>query len=255
MPKLPTASASGDRPQMASAWDLFPASARVIGRNFWTLAGLFAIPLGGFVLTIAALYILEKTHASASLGAIVGLLLAVGSIASLAIVLPAATLTLLKGARGERVEIQEMLNAARPLMWRYLAVSILLVTLCMLGIVALIIPYFIVLKFFVLAPYYVIDQNVSPIEAFRRSAADSKKYSSAMWGIVGILLCFDLVEFVPHVGTVASIVFALFYAAAPAVRYVEIRDAEDNPSAKKKTRKTARKRTTFADQFDGKSTI
>lgn len=255
MPSTSAASTSGDSSQLTNAWDLFPASMRVIGRNFWTLAGLFAIPLGGFVLTIVTLYVLEKTHVSASMSAILGLLLAVGSVASLAIVLPAATLTLLKGAREERVEIQEMLTAARPLMWRYLAACVLLVLLCMFGIVALIIPYFIVLKFFMLVPYYVVDQDVSPFEAFRRSAADSKKYGNAMWGIVGILLCFDLIEFVPTVGVTMSIILSLFYVAAPTIRYVEIRKAEDNENKTKKKRKTTRKRKTFADQFDGKSTI
>lgn len=254
MSKQLAAPAGAQTPQMTNGWDLFVPSMRVIGRNFWTLVGLFAIPLGGFVLTIGILYVLEKTHVPPLPATIVGLVFALASIATFLIVLPASTLTLIAGGRGKSVEIKEMLVAARPFIAPYVAVSIALVLMYAVGILV-IVPYLFAMKYFMLAPYYVLDEGVAPIEAMRRSIAASKKYSKAMWSVVLVVVCFNAVEFVPRVGGAISVALSLLYAAAPVLRYLEIHDADASGTLTAKAKSTKKKKSPFDDQFGGKSTI
>ncbi|HEY8999035.1 MAG TPA: hypothetical protein VIM53_01815 [Candidatus Saccharimonadales bacterium] len=253
MSEQSAAPAGAQTPQLTNGWNLFVPSLRAIARNFWTIVGLFAIPLGGFLLTVGVLFLVEKTHTPATAATIIGLAFGLASAATFLVVLPASTLALLAGARGESVEIKEMWVSGRAFVLPYLLVSALLVMLYGAGLIFLIIPYFFAMKYFMLAPYYVLDEGVSAMEAMRRSAAAAKKHSKAMWTVVAVVATFNVIEFVPYAGLPVSIVLSLMYAAAPAIRYLEIHAADANePMPKLKHEK---KKSPFEDQFDGKSTV
>ena len=87
----------------------------------------------------------------------------------------------------------------------------------------MIVPGLFILKRYYLAAYYLIDEDLDITEAMRRSAADSKRYSSAVWGILGAQLLFAACLIIPILGFIAALVLLAMYANAPAIRYLEFK--------------------------------
>jgi len=161
------------------------------------------------------------------------------------IVAPAITLAILHGARGEKVRAGAMLRAGKPLIWRYFCLNLLLSLIFVVGLILLIVPYFFFLKRYLLAPYYLIDENLGVKEAMRKSAKASR-IKGALWGIVGVNALFFVVGLLPLLGLIGSIA-SLVYSAAAAVRYLQIRALEaPNTTDQSSTKPSA----PFAQQFN-----
>lgn len=74
-----------------------------------------------------------------------------------------------------------------------------------------------------LAPYYLIDRDLGPIQALKQSMADYKKYRGT-WGVIGVLVLFELPSLIPFIGWIATLVLEVMYACAPALRYFQIKN-------------------------------
>jgi hypothetical protein len=129
----------------------------------------------------------------------------------------------LAGARGQRMTMGESLKAGVPFFWRFLGLSIIIGLLEVIGLILFVIPFFFVLKRYLLTPYYMVDRNLGISESMRLSVEDSKKYSGALWGIVGVYILIGLPPIIPFIGSIVSAVLYIMYYAAPAIRYLEIK--------------------------------
>jgi hypothetical protein len=83
---------------------------------------------------------------------------------------------------------------------------------------------------YALAPYYLIDQNLSIGEAMKKCADQSKKFSKGIWGLIGVQILLAIVSVIPLIGWLVGAVLQLAYFCAPAKRYDEIQKIL-NPSA------------------------
>lgn len=103
--------------------------------------------------------------------------------------------------------------------WLKMLGLILLTAIIIVGsLLALIIPFFFVLPRILLAPYFLVDKNLGPIEALRASWNQTKGHSGKAWGIIGA----SIVMFLPAltiIGIPVAVVLVILYIAAFAVLY------------------------------------
>jgi hypothetical protein len=142
----------------------------------------------------------------------------------------AATYTFLHSVRGKKVKVGEALNiAAQPLLFlKMLAVNILLVIILVLSLLALIVPFFFVLPRVYLAPYFLIDKGLNPLEAIKMSWNETKGHATKVWAILAATIAMALLM-LTIIGIPFAIYFLFMYSAASAVTYFFI--LEQSPLA------------------------
>ncbi len=214
---------------LAPSLELIRPSIRLVRENIWPVFYLSFLPgLVAVVGMVLASDITEGRQTAASLDgrAALGLVLVVvGSLWSL-VTYPGLLLLQTKAVAGEHPTATDCFKQGLPRLLPFIFMSIMAVSLMILGLLALIIPGLILVRGFCLAPYYVIDQKLSPVEALRKSYADSKPNAGYIWGVIGVGLLFGIVSsalgYIPVIGYVVGMVVGLVYLFAPAFRYGEI---------------------------------
>lgn len=112
--------------------------------------------------------------------------------------------------------------------------------LFILGLILFIIPGLIVLRRYFLAPYYLVDRNLSIREALKQSGEASKPYSASIWGVIGVQIALvifgSLIQsIIPLIGILIGEVIVCLYLFLGPLRYREI-----------EPRKTVRRKKTTA---------
>ncbi|HEY1064231.1 MAG TPA: hypothetical protein VGE30_02945 [Candidatus Saccharimonadales bacterium] len=107
------------------------------------------------------------------------------------------------------------------------------------GLIFFIIPGLIVLRRYFLAPYYLVDRKLSIRNAMKQSAANSKQYSGAIWGVIGVTIAIvffaSLIQAaLPIVGIVIGEIIACTYLFLAVLRYREIEPKATSASSTKK---------------------
>lgn len=218
----PSTNLNTDNKKLPSAFKLFQPSKDAVVRNIWTFIGLALIPSVPVLLTMGGGSSLGE-ESTAALG-----LLGVGTLLAMVLGLllfPAISLTQLRAAEGKKIAFLDAVKAGLPYLWRIVGLAILTGLVILVGFLLLIVPGFIMIRRYILAPYYLIDHNLGVGEAMRRSAADSVKFSGAIWGVIGVSILCALPGVVPVLGQLISTVLGLLYSVAPALRYLEIKAA------------------------------
>jgi uncharacterized membrane protein len=211
------------QPQLLGAFELFKPSWRAIVFNFSALIRLIALP----ILIVVAMYIISVIIAArggtpTTSISIIELALILASAVAFAIVTPAIYVLQLRSVRGKTITYQAALKQSWPKFWRYYGTTISASLIILGGFILFIVPGFFMIRRYILAPFYVIDRNIGVREALRQSAADSRHYSGAVWGLVGVQILISLVSIIPFLGSVIGIVAQVVYYFAPGVRYTEI---------------------------------
>jgi hypothetical protein len=228
---------------LPSAFGLFTTSKEIVLKNIWIFGPLYAVPV------IFWIHSWIWAPASSMLGngqwwgrfqgadsgwglspfsswsdALIGFsifwfLIAIigGTIAQLML-----TIASLEATENKTLDFQELWQRVKKLGWRLIGLDLLVALYVLVGLILLVVPGIIMLRRYFLAPYVMIDKNCGIKEAMERSAAISKPYSGSIWGIVGVMLLIGLVGVVPLVGSLASLILALLYTVAPALRYQQL---------------------------------
>jgi hypothetical protein len=217
-------------PQFPSAFSLFRSSVDALMLNIWTFLALFLVPMAG-LMGILPLAAMSKNQELLSGAAVI--LLVVVTIFFI-LVGPALPYLQLKSVQGDVVSLGEALKASKTFFWRFYGQGLLIGLLILGGLVLLIIPGILMLKRYYLAPYYMYDQNLDILESMRKSAADAKKFSGAVWAVLGVTVLIQLPGIIPPFGLI-SVVLALMYYCAPVVRYFQIKSAAHAHASKKTT--------------------
>jgi hypothetical protein len=71
---------------------------------------------------------------------------------------------------------------------RILAFTILFSVIVLAGFLLLIVPGAIVLRRYILTPYYIVDQNLSIRQAMGKSAKQTKPVAGFVWGTMGVIV-------------------------------------------------------------------
>ncbi len=204
--------------QLPSAFSLFKPSYEALMRNIWTFLGLFLVPLGGLLLTIP-LAVAGRSHGGASMVVVL-----VGLASGIFFLFTGAAMPYvqLKGAQGQQITLGEALRVGLKHFWRFWGASLLVGLLVGIGLLLLIVPGLFILQRFYLTIYYIYDQDMGVIEAMKKSAADAKQFSGAVWGLIGVNFLISLINIIP-LFFLLVIILQLLYVCAPAIRYLQIK--------------------------------
>jgi uncharacterized membrane protein len=142
----------------------------------------------------------------------------------------ALTITYLASIRGHVLSISEVLAKVTPTLFgRYLLATLLNLVIYTVSLLLFVVPFFFVLPRMILVPYFVIDQEMGPIEAVKSSWHATKGNVGKTWGIIGasfamILLCLTII------GIPFAIYFVVMYSAAPALLYEYLHENQPLPT-------------------------
>ena len=131
-------------------------------------------------------------------------------------------IVLLKSAKREKIGFGDALSKATHYYWAMLAATLLMSILLGASMLLLIIPFFFVVPRLTLTPYFLIDNDLGPIEALKASWNETKGHSGKVWGIVGATLVFALLM-LTIIGIPFALYFIFMYTAATPLLYYWIR--------------------------------
>lgn len=220
--------------KLPSAFRLFAPSWQALKVNLWTFIFLFLTPFLVAIVGAGLIFGISGAYDSSSASQAMNVLLIVGGMVLVLacvyfyIVLQVGLLAAeLKGAQKAKLTFGDALKYGTRYWFRMLVLGLAVALLVIVGLVLLIVPGLFMLKRYYLAPYYLLDQNLTALEAMRRSAADSRRYGGAIWGLLGVTLLIGIagaiLDIVPVLGWIASAILTVAYLCAPAVRYLQIK--------------------------------
>lgn len=204
---------------LPSAFSLFRPSFEALMVNVWTFLCLLLVPIA--LLTIMNVFG-EDLKAGASTGSqLVPVVLLLGGIVSL-LLAPAIPYVQIQSVRGNEVTVGEAVQAGLAKFWRFYGLSLLVALYIIGGFLLLIVPGFFMIKRYLLAAFYLYDQDLKIMEAMNKSAEDSRKVPGAIWGVIGVHVLLSMLSALPVLMLVSAF-FSVMYYCAPAVRYTQIR--------------------------------
>jgi hypothetical protein len=221
------------RAQLPNALELFSPSWQALKLNWLIIIfGAFP-PIFAALLLIAAVQILVHFAASSNNGLItvVNVFSIIAGVVTLVVALPVAGVLVywvkLQSAKDVKVQYFDAIRRCLHYFWRVLALSIVRGLLIGLGLILLIVPGLIMWRRYLLAPYYLVDKDISIAEAMRRSAASSKKFPAAIWGMIAVYIVLTILGFIPFIGWIIGTILSIAYLCAGAVRYFQIKDLKN----------------------------
>ncbi len=213
-----TPSTNASPKQWPGAFGIYGQSRDAIRRNIWLLVQMW-------VVYFAIVLVLSLVGRSQTL--LVNIITTV-----IAVVFSVMLISvLLAGARGKQVKHNELFGdnlamLSLKLLGLYLLVGLILT----LSFLALIVPFFFVYPRLVLAPYYLIDQNLGVFDAISRSWNDTKGNAGKVWGIVGVMFLMYLLVFT-IIGIPFAIYFLIMYGSAQPLLYLYVSESHPAPVA------------------------
>ena len=222
-----------------SSFELLPKSYQAVKSNLNTFSLLWILP----VLSILGSTIHDKNNldvnrefgsaGSLNFGGVPGYAIAsaigIGIIVALvillfALIVQAMTYALqLEAAKGKTPTLGHLFDVGKKYWLRLLGLAIVIGIVVVIGLIAFIIPGLIMIRRYFLAPFVLIDKDVTISEAMKESARISKPYSGYVWGVLGVTIALSLPGAIPVVGPIAAFLLGAIYSVAPALRYEELK--------------------------------
>ncbi len=129
----------------------------------------------------------------------------------------------LEVVKGKKPELAQLWPTVKKYGWRLLGLFLLVGVMVVCGLILLIVPGLIILRRYIMAPFVLIDQDLSISAALEESARLSKPYSGAIWGIIGVSFLCSLAGIIPVIGWIISFILSGLYQPAVAYRYLELK--------------------------------
>ncbi len=203
--------------------------------NEHIVAAMYLVVLPGLVYLLGTMLrgVIDPQHPVLTDRVIIGTFIAaIGSIWSVINIGPAIQLQL-RALDGHNDNLRTYYRRGLPYFWRILGYYLLFVVVVVGGLILFIIPGIIFLRRYLLGPYYIVDQNMSVSDAFKRSAADSVRdtdTTNALWVLIAIQLVVLFIGVaLAHFGIIAILLtqvvsYALVFSVG--IRYREITPAK-----------------------------
>lgn len=193
---------------LMNAIELFRPSIAILQEN----------PMLYFVLLVVPLVIVSFP----ANGSIFGFFAFLGTLLSLAF-FPALIVAELTNAKGKSIEIEEAFKKGFTYFWRLLGLIIIVGLVVFVGLVLLIIPGLILMRRYLLSPYYLVDRDLSISDAMKASADDSVAYSSEIYSVIAVTILLVLLGLLGIIGLIVGSILQVLYSLAFAIRYIEIK--------------------------------
>lgn len=138
----------------------------------------------------------------------------------------ASALLQLRAVQGRNTDLVQLYRDSIAFWPRIVGFSLLFGLMLAVGFVLLIIPGLIVLRRYILTPYFLIDENLGIREAMQRSAAASKPMSKHIWAMLLVIFSFTGLgvlcgQLWPEYGGFIPLLFPILYNFLPSLRYQE----------------------------------
>jgi hypothetical protein len=146
---------------------------------------------------------------------------------------PGLVVLQLKAVRGEtNVDPMAAFMEGLKYFWRFLGLGIVIAVLIIVSLILFIFPVFYTFPRVILAPYFLIDKDLSISESLRASKQAYEKYRQ-LWGVIGVwILVLVVVSLIPLIGSILSSIFEFFYNPSIAIRYEEFNLLDGGKSPK-----------------------
>lgn len=223
---------------LTPSWSLLPKSIELVKTYFVPL--LYVSILPSLLITLSMTYSHGRTvqtangHTMTSYGVFGTLghnplsitLFAIGMLWSV-LSIAAKVYVQLRAVEGKSVGVAQSFRKSAKYILPLIGLTLVTLLIISIGFLLLIVPGFIFLRRYYLAPYYLVDRNVTIREALRLSAAESKPAAGYIWGLFGVMFVLSLVGLfigsIPlGIGAVLTTFISLSYAFGPALRYKEL---------------------------------
>lgn len=125
---------------------------------------------------------------------------------------------ILSGVRGQKIDFVKAIKSSLSMKTiQILGLTILTCVILIASLLALIIPFFLVLPRVTLAAYFLVDKNMGVFDSLSASWAATKGSAGKVWGVIGVSLLFALAIII-----LVGIYLTIVYAAATALLYVHL---------------------------------
>lgn len=211
---------------LTPAQSLFSPSITCFRKNIISFVVIGALPLlcGGAVV-LSQILTAHGNDFLRTLSVIISIpLLIVGLVLGLASG-PGLQYTQYQSAKGNIVMPFAVYKAVLHYGLRWWGLTLLTNMLYLFGFVCLVVPAFFLFKRYMLAPFYLFDNNVSIMEAMRQSKIQAEIYSESHWDLISVQILLGLVIIIPVLGIAFGWILPVLYSCAPAIRYFQIKRA------------------------------
>lgn len=221
---------SSDNQQPQSVFDLFSKSTELVKANLNNFVVLYAIP---FLIGLMQVSSNKRTGryegffagGSIKIGAALGLAITMSLVIAFMYIITSLMLVILefKAAKGKVPTLSEIWQQTKKYGLRLLGLAIALVLLVAVGLIALIVPGVIFISRYFLAPFAMIDEDLSISDALKRSREISDNHWGSIWTIIGLMIVIGIVGGFGILGWAVSFVLTALFSVAPALRYFELK--------------------------------
>ncbi len=144
--------------------------------------------------------------------------------------LPTPVLITVAGAKGKKLPVAEAMKAAPSFALRFLGVAILSGLAILGGLLLFIVPGLIFIAWFAMAPYVLVNEDLSVRESLMRSRELARGRVWEVWGTMALPQLLSPLSYIAIFGQVANAVIGLLLFPLMAVRYMQLKDLK--PKAK-----------------------
>jgi hypothetical protein len=203
------------------SWRLLPESYNLFLDNAYAATVIAIVP--ALVLQVGAtLSLVAKQPSLYQLGLgfqFAGFVLLIANVS-------ASALLQLRAVQGQDTSLGRLYRDSFVFWPRIVGFSLLFALMVAVGLALLIIPGLIVLRRYILTPYFLIDEDIGIREAMQRSAAASKPISRHIWTMILIIFSFSGLGILcnkiwPEYGGFIPLLFPILYNFLPSLRYQE----------------------------------
>ncbi len=219
-------------PGLTSSFELFTKSKNLVLKNLNTFGILLLLPfLLGLFSSIRSRDMngFQRMTSGSSSFSFSANVVGVGALLGLVILFLMVMANLmvyilsLESAQDKKPGLNELWVALQKYGVRLFLLFIVVALVIFAGLIAFIVPGIIFIRRYFLAPYVMIDQDLSITDTMKESARISKPHSGSVWGIIGVTILLSIPGIIPVVGWAVSFALTSLYLVAPALRYLELK--------------------------------
>lgn len=134
---------------------------------------------------------------------------------------------MVQSVRGTKLSFSQALEAGKPYGWKLIGFLILYSIAVSIGYLFFVLPGIILMVWFSMGAFVIVDEKRGVIEAFSRSKELVKGRFWEVFGVIGVFQIISVLAIIPFLGWIGALVLSVAYAAASAVRYIQLKDFKD----------------------------
>ena len=129
-----------------------------------------------------------------------------------------------EGLKGVKTSYKDSISNSIKYFLKFLLLSILISATSVVSFMIFVLPFFFIMPRIILAPYFLIDQNMGVIESYKASWNSTRGNVGKVYGIWGASIAM-LLPIITLIGIPFSVYFLFLYSACYAILYKYVKDS------------------------------